>query len=443
LHRGRAILLLWVPVVFSLLTPSLLSPSALGAAGDLDTTFSGDGVVQRRFDGMATSIAAVEHAPHHRFLVAANVGCCGGQDVAIVRLHSDAAPDTAFGDGGLVVVDTGETDRVISMVRDAEGRIVLVGYRQLFGASCAFEVCINMLLARFRAGGAPDPSFGDGGVLTVDSPFDRQPVDAAIDDEGRVVVTALFEQEDETDRAVVVRFLDDGSLDPGFGLDGVVELPRATTLWPGGVAIDREGRVVVVGTTFDLRPAGSPLATRLLPSGEPDTSFSGDGTLALESWPGAGETDGAGLNEVAIDSRGRILAAGYHSTPEEFRLAVVRVAIAGHLHAVFSGDGVVTLDPERQAGSISWIGSDSRGRILFAGTAMGIALWDVLVGRIRPNGVPDPSFGGAGVIKTNVDPYQDQTNDAFIGGRDRLVVAGSTDDGVAGEFGLLLRYLAE
>jgi hypothetical protein len=103
---------------------------------------------------------------------------------------------------------------------------------------------------------------------------------------------------------------------------------------------------------------------------------------------------------------------------------------------------VVTLDPERRQGSITWMGTDDVGRILFAGTAMGSTLFDVLVGRIRPSGEPDRSFGGDGMIRTNADPYQDVANDALLGGRDRLVVGGGTETGAGAMFGLLLRYLS-
>lgn len=88
------------------------------------------------------------------------------------------------------------------------------------------------------------------------------------------------------------------------------------------------------------------------------------------------------------------------------------------------------------------MGADDVGRIPFAGTAMGTTLFDVVVGRIRPSGEPDRSFGGDGLIRTNVDPYQDEANDALLGRRGRLVVGGGTDSGSGAESGLLLRYLS-
>jgi hypothetical protein len=45
---------------------------ASGAAGDLEPSFSGDGIVQRRFGRVPTSIAALLRAPHGNIIAAAS-----------------------------------------------------------------------------------------------------------------------------------------------------------------------------------------------------------------------------------------------------------------------------------------------------------------------------------------------------------------------------------
>ena len=413
---------------------------ASGSAGDLDPSFSGDGIVQRRLGREPTSIAALLRAPHGDILAAANLGCCGGQDVAIARFHSDGALDPSFGDDRLGLIDTGETDRVIWIGRDHADRIVVVGYRQLFGSFCRFEVCINVLLARFLADGSPDPSYGDGGVIAIDSPLDRFPLDAAIDEEDRLVLLGRMEQRDQTDRTFVARFLDDGSPDPEFGTGGSVTFSEPKQA--AAVALDVRGRVVLAGAIARGGETPAPLVARLLSSGEPDTSFSGNGILPIRAWPGAAEGDRGAFHALAIDADGRILAAGDHAIDGEARIAIARIASAGHLDRTFSNDGALDLDSPRTSSAIEWIGADDRGRVVFAGTAQGVTLWDVVVGRVTGDGIPDPAFGGDGVIRTDVDAYQDFANDALIDGMGRLLVGGGTDDGTEGDVGLLLRYLS-
>jgi uncharacterized delta-60 repeat protein len=430
----------WTALLAQLLVLVATASPASGSAGDLDPSFSGDGIVQRRLGREPTSIAALLRAPHGDILAAANLGCCGGQDVAIARFHSDGALDHSFGDDRLVLIDTGETDRVIWIGRDHADRIVVVGYRQLFGSFCRFEVCINVLLARFLADGSPDPSYGGGGVITMDSPLDRFPLDAAIDREGGLVLLGRMEQRDQTDRTFVARFLDDGSPDPEFGTGGSVTFsePKQAV----AVALDVRGRVVLAGAIARGGETPAPLVARLLPSGEPDTSFSGNGILPIRVWPGAVEGDRGAFHALAIDADGRILAAGDHAIDGEARIAIARIASAGHLDRTFSDDGALDLDSPRTSSAIEWIGADDRGRVVFSGTAQGITLWDVVVGRVTGDGIPDPAFGGDGVIRTDVDPYQDFANDALIDGRGRLLVGGGTDDGTEGDVGLLLRYLS-
>jgi uncharacterized delta-60 repeat protein len=430
----------WIPLLVQLLLLVSTGSAASGSAGDLDPSFSGDGIVQRRFGRAPTSIAALVRARHGDIVTAGNVGCCGGQDIAIAGFDAAGALDPSFGDGGMGLIDTGETDRVIWIGRDHADRIVVVGYRQLFGSACRFEVCINLLLARFLADGSPDPSYGDGGVITFDSPLDRFPLDAAIDEDGRLVLVERMEQRDETDRTVVARFLDDGSPDPEFGTGGSVTFsePKQAV----AVALDVRGRVVLAGAIARGGETPAPLVARLLPSGVRDTTFSGNGILPIRAWPGAAEGDRGAFHALAIDADGRILAAGDHAIVGEARIAVARIASAGHLDRAFSDDGALDLDSPRTSSAIEWIGADDRGRVVFAGTAQGITLWDVVVGRVTGDGIPDPAFGGDGVIRTDVDAYQDFANDALIDGRGRLLVGGGTDDGTEGDVGLLLRYLS-
>jgi uncharacterized delta-60 repeat protein len=406
----------WIPPLVQLVLLVSTAIPASGSAGDLDPSFSGDGIVQRRLGRMPTSIAALVRASHGDIVAAANVGCCGGQDVAIAGFDSAGALDPSFGDGGMRLIDTEETDRVIWIGRDHADRIVVVGYRQLFGSACRFEVCINLLLARFLADGSPDPSYGDGGVITIDSPQDRYPLDAAIDKDGRLVLVGRMEQRDETDRTVVARFLDDGSPDPEFGAGGSVTFsePKQAV----GVALDGRGRVVVAGAIARSGEPPAPLVARLLPSGDRDTTFSGNGVLSIHAWPGAAEGDGGAFHALAIDADGRILAAGHHAIDGEARIAIARIASAGHLHRGFSNDGALELDSPRTSSAIEWIGADDRGRVVFAGTAQGITLWDVVVGRVTSEGTPDPSFGGDGVIRTDVDAYQDFATRSSTGGAD-------------------------
>ena len=100
-----------------------------------------------------------------------------------------------------------------------------------------------------------------------------------------------------------------GDLDPSFGGDGKVTTNFGHYNAAYAAAIDSHGRVIAVGSDFDL--------ARYRRDGELDRSFSGDGRVT-----GFG---GSAL-AVVIDSRGRIVVAGneecdFNSTTSSFVLA--------------------------------------------------------------------------------------------------------------------------
>ena len=81
--------------------------------------------------------------------------------------------------------------------------------------------------------------------------------------------------------------------------DGSTGFPTRGGEVANGVGIQRDGRIVVVGTS-----GGSMLVARFLPGGAPDPSFSGDGRRLID----IGGVDS--LSAVALQPDGRIVAAG-------------------------------------------------------------------------------------------------------------------------------------
>ena len=146
--------------------------------------------------------------------------------------------------------------------------------------------------------GARDASFGKDGKVTVgfpsesagssgpqyELPFEFTPGDQkmALAPGGKVVVAGAPK---------IVRFLDDGKLDPTFGKGGVVRVPRPTggVFVLSGVAVDSLGRVVVVGLTRPLPTNSTPdpvissaTVMRFTADGKPDPTFGTDGLLITD-----------------------------------------------------------------------------------------------------------------------------------------------------------------
>lgn len=194
----------------------------------------------------------------------------------------------------------------------------------------------------------------------------------------------------------VARYNPDGSLDTSFSGDGLVKTDFGDTSdLAHGVAIQGDGKVVVVGTTT------TPLATdydfaiaRYNPDGTLDTSFGGDGRVT---------TDLGGmfdlLETVAIDADGGILAAGTYTEPGgiAYSLTVTRYEADGSVDTGFGENGSTIMRPDADQGDAAEIAVQPDGKILLAG-ATGVAFGtDFLVARFNADGSPDPTFGDGGV----------------------------------------------
>lgn len=229
----------------------------------------------------------------------------------------------------------------------------------------------------------------------------------------------------------------DGDLDPSFGDRGLVTT-AVTEISLEAMAIDGQGRIVVAGrTNSDMAVA------RYLPSGVLDTTFSVDGIASFD-FPGNAPDEMA--RGVAIDARGGIILAGCEGS-DGFGLvcddfALIRVSEDGGLDTSFGppgSNGFVRRDFAGTADEAAAVVIDRQGRIVVAGITTNGANVDFAVARFGANGQPDLSFGNAGRATLDFTAANDD-NDAAqalaIDAQDRIVLAGASVQGMAGDFAL-------
>jgi uncharacterized delta-60 repeat protein len=331
-------------------------------SGKLDTSFSGDGRAHDPFHGDAYSIAT---DAQDRVVVggaAPNPGDTSHRDTfAVGRLKANGNPDPSFSGDGHVVTPIGglARDAVVGVAIDRQGRIVAAG------SSYRYSGPTNFAVARYLANGSPDTSFsGDGQTRTqIPAVQDAYAAGVAIDSKRRIVVAGSTTGSTSDDFAVA-RYTPAGNLDLAFSQDGTVTTAMTP---PGGyadartVAVDDQDRIVVGG---DEEATDFALA-RYRPNGSLDTSFSGDG----KAFTSFGWTESLGFG-VAIDDHQRVVAAGTVSNFNDSRsaFALARFTPSGALDPGFSGDGRVTT----AIGSGAWcmgLALDSQGRMVAAGLA--------------------------------------------------------------------------
>ncbi|UJA18842.1 hypothetical protein HJD18_00570 [Thermoleophilia bacterium SCSIO 60948] len=250
----------------------------------------------------------------------------------------------------------------------------------------------------------------------------------------------------------VSAFAASGDLDSGFSTDGRARVDFGAPDRPGGIATDRRGRVVVVGTSAEGARAGFDnfAVARLRPGGGLDRSFSGDGRRTLD----LGHEDSA--YAVAIQPDGKILVAGETGFYEDggsptysYRFAVARLERDGRIDRSFGRRGTREIEIDPGGGDAAFdVALDGRGRILLAGEsgsgsdALQPSLFALT--RLDAAGDLDRSFSGDGIAEVQFGDYA-VAKDVELDSLGRIVLAGygASDVPRAGADIALARFLPD
>jgi uncharacterized delta-60 repeat protein len=256
----------------------------------------------------------------------------------------------------------------------------------------------------------------------------------------------------------------DGALDPAFdgstnGNGIVTSNINSRDDLGGGVVVQSDGKIVVVGTT-DVNPSGSTdlafAAARYNADGTLDTTFDGpfgggNGFFVLNYNIGANADDI--LRDVTIDANGKLVAVGETfnaTTGKDF--AVLRINSSnGALDGTFGSGGVQEVSFTNSTDQAYTVTIDSSQRILVAGDALiGTNSFDFGVARLSgSNGALDTTFDGPsgtgnGTVNIPVNPgtVQDQARDIAVQPDGKIVMAGFTNISGSGNDMALVRLNA-
>ena len=371
-------------------------------ASGLDPTFDDDGVVVTPV-GEHSSGRDVLVQPDGRIVVvgSSSTGFSTPGQPTLVRYLPGGETDVSFdGDGIAVPAMTGLAGADLHAVALGPDGTLVAGGVACVGVGDGYE-CGRTLVARFTSAGALDTTFGQGdGSVTVSHLGSGAARDVAVRSDGGVIAIAGIH---------ALAFESDGDPDPAFGGgDGVAEL--APNILTHDLVLDAQGRAVVVGSTanpLDLWVA------RLETDGDLDTTFSPGGTdgsgilrMDLSSVVGR-QYAGDVATAVAIDDSGRVVVGGVTERASDGRIQpyVMRLTSAGVPDTSFSGDGLTFNDLPDRPGGVVALAIQPDGAIVFVGGAKELVEGtdEVMVGRFLPNGAPDTSFGGTGIVTFPLD----------------------------------------
>ena len=377
--RARAVTaLLAIAVPFG-----LVSGPALAAPGDLDPSFSDDGMVI----GGSNNGWMFEEPDFSDLAVQSDGKLVVVGDGGLQRYDSDGTYDGAF-------VDFNEAPSLAAVTVQADGKLLAAGHSSHSYGSAKED----FLVVRYRPDKTPDPAFAGNGTTTLDfAGHEDQAKALAVQPDGKIVVAGYSVGLDSDDVPskdfALARYNANGTLDPGFSGDGTRTTNFAGDDTAYDVALQPDGKILVAGSS-----SGAFALARYEPDGRLDHTFSGDGKLTVRF---GGQRD-AGAHALTLRGDGRIIAAGGGSA----KFALVGLDPDGSLDSSFGGDGVVRTpfsggDGYPAGAEISDV-TVIDGRLLAAGRAgenFGIA-------RYRFDGRLDPAFSGDGKLRTDFRSHE-------------------------------------
>lgn len=357
----------------------------LNANGQVDPTFGDAGVRVVAFDrnqapatddDLLTGLA-IQSDGKILLMGTATGDSANDHDFAVARLTADGALDTSFGNAGKAIVafnlnpQGSNYDVGVRIDATSDGRSLLAGYAQT--SASAFV----MAIARLTSTGQRDTTFDLDGRVTVAFPAGPAIAYRAkqLRSGGTIVVgaAAAFADGSNFDFAIA-KLLDNGSLDPTFGVDGKTvfsfDIGGDLNDFASDVIEDIEGRLLVCGTADVIAPENSDMAcVRFLPDGLLDTTFP---PMLVSFDMGGSDTDFA--FRLAEDASGRYLMVGScEVAPGNSDFAIARFLPNGSLDERFGTGGklainnrIVQFGPERD-NTATGLAIDPDGGILLAG----------------------------------------------------------------------------
>ncbi|GBE00189.1 calx-beta domain protein [bacterium BMS3Abin07] len=345
----------------------------------------------------------------------------------VTIMDSSGTLDTTFNSAGTTpgivttAIGTG-VDKAYAVAIQSDGKIVAAG-SSYNGAKYNFAV------VRYNTDGTLDTTFDSAGttpgiVTTAIGTGVDEAYAVAIQSDGKIVAAGSSEATLHYDFALV-RYNTDGTLDTTtFNSAGTTPGIVTTAIGTGdneanAVAIQSDGKIVAAG--YSNNGTNNDFAIVCYKTdGSLDTSFGSGGIATTAIGTGALASD------VAIQSDGKIVATGYSNNGTNNDFATVRYKTDGSLDTSFGSGGIATTAIGTGDSKANAVAIQSDGKIVVAGdSAVSGTTFGFTLVRYKTDGSLDTSFGSGGIATTAIGTGA-LASDVAIQSDGKIVAAGAS-----------------
>ena len=294
--------------------------------GSLDTTFGSgaNGIVTRINTASDEVINGLALQNDQKIVVAGTAFTGVNHNFIVGRYNANGTLDTSFDSDGIVttpigagssfseamVIEHNDTNTVL------DDKIILAGSAEMLVAGNGEdeeETTLDFALVRYNADGSLDTGFGVNGIVTtpVGSGHDFAET-VIIQSDGKLLVAGSVFSDEAPEQFALVRYNADGGLDTAFGNNGIVMTPLGNTelrrnAQAFALAIQpSDGKIVVGGFSFATLTGRDFTLVRYNTDGTLDTGF---GVAGIEISPFSAQMDE--IHALSVLSDGTILAGGF------------------------------------------------------------------------------------------------------------------------------------
>ena len=414
-------------------TLAVASPAS-AADGDLDTSFSDDGLRTQNRTAGTDVLYDILFLDDGTFIGGGkdhnNLSKATAQRMANLGYNADGLGNGLYSNPNDRTFWSTITDAIQEVLLMSDGRVVFVGYAGTnTGGNGGDYDCVakvhqadgDLDETGFNAANdSPGSNLANakGRVFVRFSTGNDQCFAGALQADDKILVGGAVVNSDWD--IALARINTDGTIDTSFGTDGrmTADLGGSDAIY--GIEVQPDGNIVVAG-----KADGDFFVARYTTDGELDDTFSSDGIHQFDL--GASNTDV--LRGMQLQSDGKIVVAGYNGSGD---WGLARLTTDGAMDTSFGGgDGITITDFGGSSDVATDLAIAADGKIFVGGytddTSDGSA-FDMAVARYTTLGVLDTGFSGDGKATAGWDE-DDRAHAIAITGTGSVLLGGASDAG--------------